>query len=235
MRRYWSFLLRPWSGDPRQGKVSSHVLRLASEFDCGFNSVMPAADFNLDSVVRMEWEKLQRTDARSASAFYFRSVLPSVVLHHQQQAAPLPPCELLVSLMGLSPETTVLATAIVRPQRLVIIASRKAGHYCDQCMDFLTEHRLIAREAISAHFVEPTDHDALHGALCAALATASGRRLVDLTGGKKIMSAVAGYAAWTRGLPVCYLESGAYNEQMRRPEPGSEQIFILEPPVSQLG
>lgn len=235
MRRYWSFLLRSSSGDPGQGKLSANVLRLASEFNCGFNSVMPAADFNLDSAVRLEWEKLQRTDARSASAFYFRSVLPSVVKHHQQQAAPLPPCELLVSLMGLSPETTVLATAFVRPQRLMIIASRKADHYCEQCTDFLTEHKLIEPEAISARFVEPTDHDALYGALCAALATASGRRLVDLTGGKKIMSAVAGYAAWTLGLPVCYLESSAYNEQMRRPEPGSEQIFILEPPSPKMG
>lgn len=33
------------------------------------------------------------------------------------------------------------------------------------------------------------------------------------------MSAVAGYAAWRLGVPVCYLESRAYNEQMRRPEP----------------
>ena len=45
------------------------------------------------------------------------------------------------------------------------------------------------------------------------------------------MSAVAGYAAWRLGVPVCYLESRAYNEQMRRPEPGSEEIFVLEPPV----
>ncbi len=133
--------------------------------------------------------------------------------------------------MGFSPETTVLATALVRPQRLVIVASSNAERYCEQCIEFLVEHALVAREVISVRMVDPTDHDALFVTLCDALAGTSGRRLVDLTGGKKIMSAVAGYAAWSLGLPVCYLESRAYNEQMRRPEPGSEEIFILEPPA----
>jgi hypothetical protein len=47
------------------------------------------------------------------------------------------------------------------------------------------------------------------------------------------MSAVAGFAAWSLGLPVCYLESRAYNEQMRRPEPGTEELIILESPAPQ--
>ena len=192
---------------------------------------MPATDFNLASAVRLEWERLQRTDARAASAFYFQSILPAVITHHQQRVDLSPPCELLVSLMGLSPETTVLAMAMVRPQRLEIIASKNAEHYCEQCIAFLTEHQLITREAISMRMVEPTDHNALFVTLCDALTSTGGRRLLDLTGGKKIMSAVAGYAAWSLGLPVCYLESRAYNEQMRRPEPGSEEIFILEPPA----
>lgn len=192
---------------------------------------MPHDFPEIDAATRAEWVRLQSTDAGAASVFYFQHILPVVVMHHRQHVPTAASCELLVSLMGFSPETTVLATAFVRPQRLVIVASKNAERYCGQCIAFLTEHTLIAREVISVRMVDPTDHDALFVTLCDALGGASGRRLVDLTGGKKIMSAVAGYAAWSLGLPVCYLESRAYNEQMRRPEPGSEEIFILEPPA----
>lgn len=184
----------------------------------------------VDATLRVEWARLQSTDAGAASAFYFQHILPVVVKHHRKRVPTAASCELLVSLMGLSPETTVLTTAFVRPQQLVIVASKNAERYCEQCIAFLTEHTLIAREMISVRMVDPTNHDALFVTLCDALSSTSGHRLVDLTGGKKIMSAVAGYAAWSLGLPVCYLESRAYNEQMRRPEPGSEEIFILERP-----
>ena len=192
---------------------------------------MPHDIPEIEVATRIEWERLQRSDAGAASAFYFQHILPVVVMHHRQRVPTSASCELLVSLMGFSPETTVLTAVFVQPRQLVIVASKNAERYCEQSIAFLTEHALIAREMISVRMVDPTDHDALYATLCNALAGASGRRLVDLTGGKKIMSAVAGYAAWSLGLPVCYLESRAYNEQMRRPEPGSEEIFILEPPA----
>jgi hypothetical protein len=189
--------------------------------------------FNIDATERAEWERLQRIDARAASVYYFRNILPMVVAHHRQNMPAESRCELLVSLMGLSPETTVLVTAFLHPQRLVIIASRNADQYCEQCLHFLAEHGLLERGAIDFRMVEPTDHSALYALLGEVLASEDGRRMVDLTGGKKIMSAVAGYAAWTLGLPICYLESRAYNEQMRRPEPGTEVLTILESPAVQ--
>lgn len=55
--------------------------------------------------------------------------------------------------MGFSPETTVLATTLVQPRQLVIIASKRAERYCEQCVAFLTEHALIASEMISVRMV----------------------------------------------------------------------------------
>jgi hypothetical protein len=183
------------------------------------------------TATRAEWERLQRADAAGASKFYFQHILPTVVMHHRQHSPRPIPCDLLVSLLGFSPETTVLATTFMRPQQLVIVTSINTERYCRQCMDFLTEHALIGRERIGVRVIDATDHDALYMALCDALVGASGSCMVDLTGGKKIMSAVAGYAAWSLGLPICYVEGRAYNEQMRRPEPGSEEIVILNPPA----
>lgn len=192
---------------------------------------MSKRKLEIDSTTRDEWERRQCLDARDASAFYFERILPAVVRHHQQDAAPGPRIELLVSLMGLSPETTVISTAFLKPTRLEIVTSHHSPKYSDQCIEFLTANALMRREVISVRRVDPTDHNELFNALSDALATTTASRLVDVTGGKKVMSAVAGYAAWICGVPICYLESSAYNEQMRRPEPGSETLVILDRPV----
>ncbi len=184
----------------------------------------------IDGNLLAEWEQKHRTDAFAAAEFYFRNILPAVVAHHQQNSGITLPCELLVSLMGLSPETTVLATTFVRPRRLQILASQNSSRYCTQCIDFLVQHELLTRESIGVCIIDPIDHQKLYAVLLDELGRTSGSRLVDLTGGKKIMSAVAGHAAWSLGLPVCYLESRAYNEQTRRPKPGSEELMILNPP-----
>ena len=186
--------------------------------------------FEIDGDNRVEWERLQRIDARAASGFYFQNILPQVVRHHREAAPTGSRYDLLISLMGLSPETTVLVTAFLRPQRLVIFSSRNTGQYCEQALAFLAEHELQPRSAVAVRLVDAANHNELCKVLRGELAAEKGRRIVDLTGGKKIMSAVAGYTAWGLGLPVCYLESRAYNEQMRRPEPGSEEIIIYKPP-----
>jgi hypothetical protein len=186
--------------------------------------------FEINGDNRVEWERLQRIDARAASGFYFQNILPQVVRYHREAAPTGSRYDLLISLMGLSPETTVLVTAFLRPQRLVIISSRNTGQYCEQALAFLAEHELLPRSAVAVRLVDAANHNELCKVLRGELAAEKGRRIVDLTGGKKIMSAVAGYTAWGLGLPVCYLESRAYNEQMRRPEPGSEEIIIYEPP-----
>jgi hypothetical protein len=206
-------------------------LQLASWLRICLYGVMPPDVLKIDVAKHAEWEQLQRVNAEAASAFYFENILPSVVEHHQRHVPELSPCELLVSLMGFSPETTVIATAMIRPRRLVIIASRNAERYCKLSMKFLTKHHLLTDGNSSVQFVDPTNHRALYAMLNMEITAAGGRRIVDLTGGKKIMSAVAGFAAWSIGVPVCYLESRRYNEQTRRPEPGSEELVILESPV----
>lgn len=188
--------------------------------------------FLIDHSILTRWESIQRTSAREASIFYFCEILPQVVAHQQSKGKALANCDLLVSLMGFSPETTVITTALLRPRRLVVVASENAKWHLELCQSFLSNHKLLAVESMSSRMIDPLDHRGFFKILTDELSKENGRRVVDLTGGKKIMSAVAGYAAWSLGLPVCYLESRAYNEKTRRPEPGSEEILMLEPPTT---
>jgi hypothetical protein len=177
-----------------------------------------------------EWEHALAQDAFQATEFYFENILPTVVAYHRQKPDLVPQYELLVSLMGLSPETTVLAVAMVRPQKLIILASENTSKHCDLCRNFLVQHSLLKKHSVQVRFIDPVDHQQLHDKLMVSLKSTKGSRIVDLTGGKKIMSAVAGYVAWSLGLPICYLDSQLYNQTLRRPEPGSETLRVMNPP-----
>lgn len=186
---------------------------------------------HIDASTRAEWQRLQRVDAATASEFYFEHILPQVVQHHQELPSEVAPCDLLVSLSGFSPETTVLATTFMRPRRLVVVASQSTESYSQQSTGFLVKTGLMSADRIETRIVEPSDPEALLANFEDILSNAFGKCVVDVTGGKKIMSAVAAHAAWERGLAVCYVESGAYNPEMRRPEPGSERIVVIAPPA----
>jgi hypothetical protein len=57
---------------------------------------------------------------------------------------------------------------------------------------------------------------------------------IDITGGKKVMSATAALAAWQLDLPLCYIDSD-YDPEMRQPTPGSERLLFLNNPSTLFG
>jgi hypothetical protein len=181
-----------------------------------------------------EWKRLQQTDARAASVHYFRRILPKVVEYHQLRRTPVQGFDFLLSLMGMSPETTVLTVNFLRPRKLIVAVSRNAEDYFHQCAAFLAASGLLPHSAVRMIPVDSSDYLQMHALLVSEICAMSGKRIVDVTGGKKIMSAVAAAAAWALGLPICYLESQAYNEEMRRPAPGSEELIVLPPPAAGL-
>lgn len=200
-----------------------------------FSTFMNGASVKIAPEDAAEWGRLQRIDARAASAHYFARILPAVVAYHHDRDGARHPYQFLLSLMGMSPETTVLAVNFLRPTNLVVAVSRNAEAYFEQCAVFLAGHDLLPRAAVRMVLIDPTDHIEMHRLLSAELGAARGGRIVDITGGKKIMSAVAGAAAWSLGLPICYIESRAYSEEMRRPAPGSEELLVLQPPAAAAG
>ena len=61
------------------------------------------------------------------------------------------------------------------------------------------------------------------------------KAIVDITGGKKIMSAAASLAAWQLDLPVCYVENQQYDRDLRSPVPGTEKLLYLPNPITIYG
>ena len=193
-----------------------------------------------------EWIAIRDDDSldrharrKRAEEFYFANILPVLIPqledlpeHRELRAEGY---DTLVSLMGFSPETTVISTSILRPQRLLIVFSENAAGSYDQASAYLTSHEIMRFSQIQGVTIQPTDPYDIYGAVRAAvLRTADAskggkRRIVDITGGTKIMSATAGQVAWEEGLWLGYVE-GKYDEELRRPIPGYERLVRHETP-----
>jgi|GEM_PF-1424135 len=178
-----------------------------------------------------EWRSLL---GDRALEFYFTRILPDVVrlLDRSQEHAALRSrgYSVLVSTMGLSPETTVIATSVLRPRRLIIIASERNEAKLQLAMDFLERHDIMKVAAVRVEDVDPTNTKQIYDAIRRHFrAGQDGSPIMDVTGGKKIMSAMAAIVAVELGIPLCYVE-GAYDNDRRRPLPGTERVIALRNP-----
>ncbi|MFX1260026.1 MAG: hypothetical protein ACFFAN_19425 [Promethearchaeota archaeon] len=57
---------------------------------------------------------------------------------------------------------------------------------------------------------------------------------LDITGGTKIMSAACGMAGLTLGTDILYVDNEEYDQDLRRPVPGSEVLKIISSPKEKI-
>ena len=180
-----------------------------------------------------------------AKRFYSQHLLPEIIKNARRRWAEEGPkdsqFDLLISMSGFSPETTIIAYSVLRPRNLLVISSPKADAGIDQIADQVVgsgEGRLPQRR-FHHKLCNPTDpyeiyrkvKECLDENKIGAASNERIRAIIDMTGGKKVMSAAAGLLAWRLNLPLCYVESD-FDESSRRPRPGSERLIFLENPLS---
>lgn len=186
-----------------------------------------------------EWGNLQ---GKSAVDFCFKKILPGSVKAIQKKGLPAEVAgvdwDCLVSLMGFSPETTILAASAIRPKSLVIVTSADTAENYDRAMKYLNTHKILKPHQIKYCCVNPASPRDIYDKITSAIKEidpGSNRNvMVDVTGGKKIMSATAGQVGWELNAPLCYID-GEYNSTIRRPVPGTEQIIMLVNPSMERG
>ena len=183
---------------------------------------------------------------REALEYYFHEILSKVLAVIEVDPRHLDlrgnQYHTLISLMGYSPETTVICAAIIRPQKLIIVSGmpedkkerEEIDFSYDTAVPFLTSRRILKHSQIQHVQVNPIDAVDIYRAVRSAIdqtPTINDNRsaLVDVTGGKKVMSATAAQAAWEVRIPLCYVE-GKFQKEWKRPWPGTESVIRLETP-----
>lgn len=174
-----------------------------------------------------------------ADRFYYDQLLPLVIQDFVSRSVPLReqlgPVDLQISMLGYSPETAILVCQALSPQRLILLHSAVAKETIGIVRRFVAGagYGKAANLHLSAIPIPPTDpYGIVRIIRDAALETwrqnPSARIVVDITGGKKIMSAAAAIAAAQLRLPTIYIDS-EYDPKLRRPTPGTEQLISIPP------
>ncbi|GAA2143581.1 TIGR02710 family CRISPR-associated CARF protein [Glycomyces algeriensis] len=177
---------------------------------------------------------VDKTAIDRARRFRIEQVLPAVVQGIRENwAQPTKEAvDLLVSLSGHSPETTVVSFEMLRPGRLLVLQSEAA----DQSIDTIVEYASVPPSRIETRRVDPNDPLSTYAHVkenAEQIWKRTGRRanvVIDITGGKKIMSAAAALAAAQLDLQLCYID-GRYDPSLRQPVPGTERLVLLPNPT----
>lgn len=148
-----------------------------------------------------------------------------------------PEVDLLVSLSGFSPETTLLAFELLQPPRLLVISSENTRPKVNVIKEKIGD-RLEFSE-FQHEYVDPVNPIDMYEQVKKAVRPArSGgpplRAIIDITGGKKVMSAGAALAASQLDLKMCYIDSD-FDPEMRQATPGTERLCILANPTVLFG
>ncbi|MBW4700413.1 hypothetical protein [Micromonospora sp. RL09-050-HVF-A] len=174
------------------------------------------------------------TAAEQATRFRLAEMYPEVIeiARRNSRDVDCPQVDLLVSLAGFSPETTVLAFELLRPARLLVISSDNSRSKVNVISEMLSGR--ITFSDFQHQYVDPVDVSEIYDIVKKAVFPRPGARpisaIIDITGGKKVMSAGAALAAAQLDLRMCYIDS-EFDPEMRQAVPGTERLCVLQNPT----
>ena len=159
---------------------------------------------------------------------------------HSVAAIPAHGIDLLVSLSGFSPMGTILTYHLLRPRQLLVIGSEETKGSINIIARAVVKEGLLQYSNFNHEQCDPTDPLSIYRLIKARLdqVAEADRRLptavIDITGGKKVMSAAAALAAWQLDLPLCYLD-GRFSPRLRQHIPGEDRLLVLPNPAALFG
>jgi hypothetical protein len=146
--------------------------------------------------------------------------------------------DLLVSMAGYSPQTTAQAFLVLRPKKLYILSSHDTQGKIDDIWSEI--QNVIPGEVRMADVAQgtcqPTDPLDIYKQIKNEIYRLIQHRpkiVIDITGGKKVMSAAAALAAWQLDMDIIYSENDSYHVTKRGPEDiGNTRIIKLDNPIT---
>jgi hypothetical protein len=175
-----------------------------------------------------------------AQRYQLDQLLEDLVGFARTNSGPLPKqVDLLISMVGFSPITTVMNYLLLRPRQVLAITSSAATASLNVIFNQLQRDGLSVAD-FHHRSCEPTNPQQIYRIVkegMDGLLERSGKRpyaVIDITGGRKVMSAAAALVAWQLNLDLCYLDSEFDREtQLNRPE--TNRLLMLANPITIFG
>ena len=188
---------------------------------------------NIELDIR-RWLDLSKSGkAKEAKDFYYENLFETVIERFEknnQHVISGSSVDVLISILGFSPEPIVLGAKLLKPKIHIII--HDAGVSLNE-----ENNRIISKYLENYKFVELHDETfaCLYDTLKEQLSiTPAQHCAINITGGKKSMSASAGIFARDFFCDLIYVDYNKYDPSTRRPEPGSEFLNLVYSPQRNL-
>jgi hypothetical protein len=172
-----------------------------------------------------EWLELSRSGKfKEAQEMYFSKLLPEISeVFAEKHDDILENEELLISILGFSPEPIIMTALSMRPSKHIIVTTgenKKVEEILTSSLEDFNLVRLPDESFLS-----------MYKALKEQLVLNNYSRVViDITGGKKSMVASAAIFGKDYGCKIVYVDFSEYLEDLRKPKPGTEILNLVYDP-----
>lgn len=173
-----------------------------------------------------EWMELSRSgNSDKAEKFYYDNIFDSVIDRFEKKYRENRPGELLVSLLGFSPEPIILTAKALNPETHLIITNPVRKDIVQVLDDYLeNDYKLVV--------LNSDDFQTIYKTIKESLTEYPTRNItIDITGGKKSMVASAAIFGKDYGSRIVYVDFAEYLKDLRKPIPGTEKLNIVYNPA----
>lgn len=181
----------------------------------------------------IEWKKMNQTGRFvEARQYYFDELFDEVIENFENNLVwPIESVDVLLSILGFTPEPIILAARALKPQKHIILHDKGVAFNEDN-IRFLPKFLPNGYEKIE---LKDESFGTIYDTLKEQMAFNVGRSYaINITGGKKSMVASAGIFARDFNSSVIYVDYNDYDPNLRRPTPGSEYMNIVYTPTRDL-
>jgi hypothetical protein len=160
-----------------------------------------------------------------AQDLYNSKILPNVIeLFASKYSQVLNEDELLISILGFSPEPIILTAFAMKPKKHLILSTGKNLKAESTLSNYLKESYELIRvtnESFSSIYASLKEQMKKHS---------YSKIVIDITGGKKSMVASAAIFAKDKACKLVYVDFAEYLQELRKPKPGTEILNLVYDP-----
>ncbi len=172
------------------------------------------------------WIELSRTgQTAEAEKFYYNHIFDTVLEKFRKKYAQNREGELLVSLLGFSPEPIILTAKALNPETHLIISNPVKEEIIQILDKYLNnKYKLVILEDDNFQTIYKTIKESLNDYPTRNIT-------IDITGGKKSMVASAAIFGKDYGSRIVYVDFAEYMKDLRKPIPGTEILNVVYNPL----
>jgi len=181
-----------------------------------------------------KWLKLNHEGHfQEAKDFYFESLFAAVIEDFKARTqGRFNKGGVLFSILGFTPEPIILTQRALEPKNHIIFFRKNGDHFDNEIAPYLEKYLTSDYELVE---FEDSSFDTIYGVMKEQMVLHPSREYyVDITGGKKSMVAAASIFARDFDCNLLYVDFDEYNDELRRPTPGTEDLLLVYNPMTNL-